>query len=126
MPARHSLIASKYIELEFASVPVYKSRSGIGTFSDFLSQATSYSFDEHFLFAWVHLGSSQIHTTPDNGHTMPSDERTVSGDPMDICIIGGGATGLSALQVIMGTPQYKSGHWKPTLFEARDKPGGVW
>jgi len=47
-------------------------------------------------------------------------------DTMDICIIGGGASGLSALQVIMGTPQYKSGQWKPTLFETRDKAGGVW
>ena len=45
---------------------------------------------------------------------------------MDICIIGGGPSGLSVLQVIMETPQYKSGRWKPTLFEARDKPGGVW
>ena len=45
---------------------------------------------------------------------------------MDICIIGGGVSGLSALQAIMGTPQYKSGRWKPTLFEARDKSGGVW
>ncbi|KAF9653541.1 FAD/NAD(P)-binding domain-containing protein [Thelephora ganbajun] len=45
---------------------------------------------------------------------------------MDICIVGGGASGLSALQVIMETPQYKSGHWRPFLFEARDKAGGVW
>ena len=61
--------------------------------------------------------------TPDGSHTLPLDEETV---PMDICIIGGGVSGLSALQVIMGTPQYKSGRWKPTLFEARDKSGGVW
>ena len=45
---------------------------------------------------------------------------------MDICIIGGGASGLSALQVIMGTPQHNSGLWKATLFEARDKTGGIW
>lgn len=64
-------------------------------------------------------------------HTIPDDDRThsfetVNGDTVDICIIGGGPAGLSALQVIMGTPQYKSGRWKPILFEARDKAGGVW
>ena len=59
-------------------------------------------------------------------HTTPSDEGTVTGDTMDICIIGGGVAGLSALQVIMGTSQYKSGRWKPTLFEARSKAGGIW
>jgi hypothetical protein len=69
--------------------------------------------------------SPQIHTTTDNPD-IRTDEGMVSGDTMDICIIGGGASGLSALQVIMGTPQYKSGQWKTTLFEARDKTGGVW
>ena len=65
-----------------------------------------------------------MHTAPDDGH----DEGATSGDNihLDICIIGGGVAGLSALQVIMGTPQYNSGHWKPTLFETRDKTGGVW
>lgn len=33
---------------------------------------------------------------------------------------------MSALQVIMQTPQYKSGLWKPILFEARGKIGGIW
>jgi len=66
-----------------------------------------------------------MHAATDDGHTKSLDESTVSGD-VDICIIGGGASGLSALQVIMGSPQYKSGHWKPILFEARDKAGGVW
>jgi len=66
-----------------------------------------------------------MHAATDDGRTKFLDEGTVSGD-MNICIIGGGVSGLSALQVIMGTPQYKSGHWKPTLFEARDKAGGVW
>jgi len=70
---------------------------------------------------------SQMPTAaPDDGHARLLDERTADGATMDICIIGGGAVGLSALQVIMGTPQYKSGHWKPTLFEARDKAGGIW
>ena len=64
-----------------------------------------------------------MRTTTDNSRTKPDGG---IGDTMDICIIGGGVSGLSALQVIMGTPQYESGHWKPTLFEARDKPGGVW
>jgi len=71
--------------------------------------------------------SPQIPTAaPDNGHAQSLDEKTTDGATMNICIIGGGASGLSALQVIMGTPQYKTGHWKPTLFEARDKAGGVW
>lgn len=67
-----------------------------------------------------------MQATPDNGHANPPDEGAAGGDTMDICIIGGGAAGLSALQVIMGIPQYKSGQWKPTLFEARHKAGGVW
>ena len=67
-----------------------------------------------------------MHAALDGGHTESSDEGMASLDTMRICIIGGGVSGLSALQVIMGTPQYKSGHWKPTLFEARDKAGGVW
>jgi cation diffusion facilitator CzcD-associated flavoprotein CzcO len=67
-----------------------------------------------------------MHMAPVNGRTKSPDEGTINGNTMDICIIGGGAAGLSALQVIMGTPQYRSGHWKPTLFEARDKVGGVW
>jgi len=66
-----------------------------------------------------------MHTTTDNPN-IRADEGTVSGDTMGICIIGGGVSGLSALQVIMGTPQYKSGQWKPILFEARDKAGGTW
>ena len=66
-----------------------------------------------------------MHTTADGAH-MQADEGTAGRDTMDICIIGGGVSGLSALQVIMGTPQYKSGQWKPTLFETRDKAGGVW
>jgi len=67
-----------------------------------------------------------MQATRDNGRTDSHDGGAVSGGTMDICIIGGGAAGLSALQVIMGTSQYKFGHWKPTLFEARDKTGGVW
>jgi hypothetical protein len=74
----------------------------------------------------VDLGSSQAHTTTDNGQTPFPDEGTVGGHTMNICIIGGGASGLSALQVTMETPQYKSGLWKPTLFESRDKTGGIW
>ena len=67
-----------------------------------------------------------MHTATCDGQTQPSSEGTTGGPTMDICIIGGGVSGLSALQVIMGTPQYKSGLWKPTLFEARDKTGGIW
>ena len=70
-----------------------------------------------------------MHTTTDNPNIRANEGTVmVNGDTgiMDICIIGGGVSGLSALQVIMGTPQYKSGQWNPTLFEARDKTGGVW
>jgi len=67
-----------------------------------------------------------MHAAIDNGRTDSPDWGAASGDAMDICIIGGGAAGLSALQVIMETPQYKSGHWKPILFESRDKAGGIW
>lgn len=69
-----------------------------------------------------------MHTLLDSSHTNTSgsDWGAVGGDIVDICIIGGGAAGLTALQVIMGTPQYKSGHWKLTLFEARHKAGGIW
>ena len=63
-------------------------------------------------------------TAPDNGQAQ--DQGSADGQTMDICIIGGGVSGLSALQVIMGTPQYESGLWKPILFEARDKTGGIW
>lgn len=72
------------------------------------------------------LGSSQLDTAADCGQTQPPSSLTIAGPTMDICIIGGGASGLSALQVIMGTPQYSSGLWKATLFEARDKTGGIW
>ena len=65
-----------------------------------------------------------MHTTVDGAH-IRADDGGVSGDTMDICIIGGGVSGLSAIQVIMETPQYKSGQWKPILFEARDKAGGA-
>ncbi|KAG6825834.1 hypothetical protein H0H92_002252 [Tricholoma furcatifolium] len=51
----------------------------------------------------------------------PSDD-----PPKTICVIGAGPVGLAALKVILDSPQYKSGHWKPTAFESRDKVGGVW
>ncbi|GLB42154.1 putative FMO family protein [Lyophyllum shimeji] len=43
-----------------------------------------------------------------------------------ICIIGAGPSGLAALKVILDSPQYKAGKWKPTAFESRDSIGGVW
>jgi cation diffusion facilitator CzcD-associated flavoprotein CzcO len=68
-----------------------------------------------------------MHTAADDCKAQsPSGVGTAGGHTMDICIIGGGVSGLSALQVIMGTPQHKSGLWKSILFEARDKTGGVW
>ena len=66
-----------------------------------------------------------MHTTTDDGR-IGANKGAISGDTMRICIIGGGVSGLSALQVIMGTPQYRSGQWKPSLFEAREKAGGIW
>lgn len=62
-----------------------------------------------------------MHTTTDNDY-IGADEGTVGGDAMHIYIVGGGASGLSTLQAIMGTPLYKPGQWKPTLFET----GGIW
>ncbi|KAG6813231.1 hypothetical protein H0H92_012868 [Tricholoma furcatifolium] len=50
----------------------------------------------------------------------PSDD-----PPKTICVIGAGPVGLAALKVILGSPQYKSGHWKPTAFESRDKIFGL-
>ena len=67
-----------------------------------------------------------MYATTDNDRTDSDGGEDSRDTAVDICIIGGGAAGLSALQVIMGTPQYKSGRWKPILFEARDKAGGVW
>ena len=43
-----------------------------------------------------------------------------------ICIIGAGPGGLAALKIVTETPQYKSGQWKATVFEEREKVGGVW
>ncbi|EMD35458.1 hypothetical protein CERSUDRAFT_106812 [Gelatoporia subvermispora B] len=43
-----------------------------------------------------------------------------------ICVIGSGPGGLAALKVIVDSPQYKQGLWKPTAFEARDNIGGIW
>ena len=43
-----------------------------------------------------------------------------------ICIIGGGPSGLGALKVVLESPQYKAGQWKPSLFEAREAAGGIW
>ncbi|KAG7448693.1 FAD/NAD(P)-binding domain-containing protein, partial [Guyanagaster necrorhizus] len=43
-----------------------------------------------------------------------------------ICIIGAGPTGLATLKTVLDTEQFKSGNYKPTVFEARDQVGGVW
>ncbi|KAK0449703.1 FAD/NAD(P)-binding domain-containing protein [Desarmillaria tabescens] len=43
-----------------------------------------------------------------------------------ICIIGAGPSGLAALKVIRDTEEFESGIWLPTIFEARDKIGGIW
>jgi len=43
-----------------------------------------------------------------------------------ICVVGAGPSGLAALKVILDTPEYKSGLWKPTAFEARGNIGGIW
>ncbi|TFY51659.1 hypothetical protein EVJ58_g10450 [Rhodofomes roseus] len=49
-----------------------------------------------------------------------------SGEAKHICIVGGGPGGLAALKMIMDTPQYKDGLWQATVFEEREKIGGVW
>ncbi|THH17556.1 hypothetical protein EW146_g3274 [Bondarzewia mesenterica] len=43
-----------------------------------------------------------------------------------IGVIGAGANGLAALQVLGDTPQVKAGLWKLTAFEQREKVGGIW
>ncbi len=43
-----------------------------------------------------------------------------------ICIIGAGPSGLAALKVIRDAEEFKTGIWLPTVFEARDKIGGIW
>jgi len=70
-------------------------------------------------------GLPRMYTTTDNA-SIRARGGMATGDTMDICIISGGVPWLSVLQVIMRTPRYKSGQWKPTLFEARDKPSGIW
>ena len=70
-------------------------------------------------------GSPQMHTTTYNTNIRAYGGMT-SGDTMDISIIGGGVSGLSVLQAIMGNSQHKSGRWKPTVSEARGKTGEVW
>ncbi|KAK0237924.1 hypothetical protein EDD85DRAFT_832348 [Armillaria nabsnona] len=47
-------------------------------------------------------------------------------DDKTICIIGAGPTGLATLKTVLDTEQYKSGTYKPTVFEAREQVGGVW
>ena len=44
----------------------------------------------------------------------------------DICVVGAGAGGLVALNVIAETPQHKAGLWRVTAFEKREDIGGVW
>ncbi|KAK0203588.1 FAD/NAD(P)-binding domain-containing protein [Desarmillaria ectypa] len=43
-----------------------------------------------------------------------------------ICIIGAGPSGLAVLKIIRDTEEFKTGIWLPTVFEARDKIGGIW
>jgi len=43
-----------------------------------------------------------------------------------ICVIGAGPAGLASLKIILDSPQYQAGLWKPTAFEARECVGGVW
>lgn len=42
-----------------------------------------------------------------------------------ICIIGGGAGGLSTLKVFTEAEEYQAGLWELTVFEAREEIGGV-
>lgn len=52
--------------------------------------------------------------------------RSSQGTSLKICIIGGGSAGLSAIQVIKDSEQYKSGLWSVDAYEGRDGIGGVW
>ncbi|KAI0764621.1 FAD/NAD-P-binding domain-containing protein [Trametes elegans] len=44
----------------------------------------------------------------------------------NIAVIGAGPGGLAAVKLIKDTQQFKDGLWTVTVFEARDKIGGVW
>jgi cation diffusion facilitator CzcD-associated flavoprotein CzcO len=43
-----------------------------------------------------------------------------------IAVIGAGPGGLAALKIFADTPEYNSGLWHLTAFEAREQVGGVW
>ncbi|KAF9019696.1 FAD/NAD(P)-binding domain-containing protein [Hymenopellis radicata] len=43
-----------------------------------------------------------------------------------ICIVGGGPAGLAALKTICDTREFLAGQWTVSLYEARDKVGGIW
>ena len=111
-------------DLHSESSPPYILVLGIGATGLSLSYRLPDFADADSWFAWP--GSSQMPTAARDGQTRFLDDCTVSSDTTHICIIGGGVSGLSALQVIMETPQYKSSKWRPILFEARDKTGGIW
>ncbi|KAL1698851.1 hypothetical protein EV121DRAFT_296750 [Schizophyllum commune] len=56
---------------------------------------------------------------------MGATASTAAG-PKNIAIIGAGASGLAVLKAVLDAPQFKSGQWKVTLYEARDDIGGIW
>ncbi|PPQ73591.1 hypothetical protein CVT24_007959 [Panaeolus cyanescens] len=43
-----------------------------------------------------------------------------------ICVIGAGPVGLAAVKTVIQSPEYKAGQWVPTVFEMKEKLGGVW
>ncbi|KIY61715.1 FAD/NAD(P)-binding domain-containing protein [Cylindrobasidium torrendii FP15055 ss-10] len=51
---------------------------------------------------------------------------SIQGARKTIAIIGGGPAGLAALKTVLDTDEFKAGLWHPTVFEAREKVGGVW
>lgn len=62
---------------------------------------------------------------PEDAPQFASGEN-VAPPKRDICVIGGGPSGLAALRVILDHPLFRSGTWRPVLFEAREAIGGVW
>ncbi|KAI5887056.1 FAD/NAD(P)-binding domain-containing protein [Schizophyllum commune H4-8] len=69
------------------------------------------------------MGSS---TSSSSGCDLSAAAEASKAQPANIAIIGGGAGGLAVLKAVLDSPQYKSGLWKPTLFEAREEVGGIW
>ncbi|CAL1699492.1 unnamed protein product [Somion occarium] len=67
--------------------------------------------------------TAPLENNPD-GKTGVTDN--VDSPVKDICIIGGGPSGLAALRILHDHPLYKAGRWRAVAYEAREDLGGIW